>query len=204
MLAEAAVVNSAYEMGRRVALYKEAVMPPVVLETLGVDRSEKEPGPHSTISTPVDLPDIALSQAPLVGSSYIMGRLGFPGIQPGLGGAVKATFGPLGLPAYGLSELLGLVMSPLSDPRYQVGRKGYLSSLGEQLGRNVDAVGTAGRDAREKYGPLGLPVQALHGILSPVSSSLYLLKNLKETFAGRGGEDRALNAQDAVARSLGG
>jgi hypothetical protein len=198
------MISPAYELGQCAALRKEAVMPPVILETLGVEQGRRDQGVQSTTNLPVDVSDIALSQAPLVGSAYLMGRLGFPSIQPGLGGAVKATFGPLGLPMYGLSELVGLGAAPFSDPAYQVGRKGYFGALGEQLGRNVEAVGEAGRSAREKYGPLGLPVQALHGILNPVSSSLYLLKNLKETFTGREGETRAKEAQFVVARTLGG
>jgi hypothetical protein len=197
------VLSPAYQLGVYASFCKEAALPPAVFDALGLREEEEEEGQSPSIFTPVSPTDIAMATAPVVGSTYLLGRMGLPTIGPGIGGAIRAAFGPLALPAYGLGELFGLGLGPLSDPAYRSGRKGYFSGLSDQVGRNVEAIGEAGREAREKYGPLGLPVQALHGILNPVSGSLYLLKNLKETFTGREGEERAKEAQVAVARVLG-
>jgi hypothetical protein len=90
----------------------------------------------------------------------------------------------------------------LNDPAYQSGEQGYFDSVARHVGANVDELGRAAREARERYGALGLPVQMLHGISNPLSSTLYLLKNIKDTLVGKEGAALAVRAQAEIAASL--
>lgn len=118
-----------------------------------------------------------------------------------LGEAGRWAFGPIGLPWAVGGDLLSMATSPLSNPAYQAGHVGYLGALGPGIENEIRNISRSSREAREKYGLLGLPVQALHGIWNPVTSSLYALKNIRESLFDKAGSVAA-KAESVVARAL--
>jgi hypothetical protein len=113
------------------------------------------------------------------------------------------SFGPTFLPITAAFEGIQLGLNPLSDPRYKRGDIGYVKSLGEGVKGSIDTLAERGRQARKKYGLLGVPVQALHGILNPITSTAYLARSLKDSLMGKASEDAALNADNAITAALG-
>jgi len=112
------------------------------------------------------------------------------------------SFGPKFLPAAALFEALGYGLSPLTDPAYQRGERSLPSSIYEGMKGSVQAVGQRGQEARERYGALGIPVQALHGILNPMSSIAYMGGALKDFVFGTDGKQLAQQAGPAVQGAL--
>ncbi len=100
-----------------------------------------------------------------------------------------------------LADTLTSGLGALSEPGYQSGRLNYLNAVRRAFNRKVKGVALASREARERYGLLGIPLQVLHGIWNPVSSMAYMLRSMKgEPFNKIG--SIALEAQEVVTRSL--
>jgi hypothetical protein len=121
---------------------------------------------------------------------------------PSLGESFKISFGPTFLPATALMEgLAGYGLAPFSDPEYKRGERGYLGSVSKAYENAIESLRERGAEARKRYGILGVPSQAFHGILNPLASWGYLGKQLKDKILGDG--DRlSMQAEDAVGKAL--
>ena len=108
---------------------------------------------------------------------------------PTVGEAAKASFGPGMLPITGAFELANLAMNPMADPKYQRGERSYMQSAKEGWKGTQERFGKSQEDVRNKYGLLGLPVQALHGILNPITGLAYAGTGIYDKLTGKeGGE----------------
>ncbi len=85
--------------------------------------------------------------------------------------SVKSFLTP-SLSGVALSQLMTLAR-PFSDPKYKRGERGYASSWWEGQKGDAERLGQKAREATQRYGVSGIPLQALHGLLNPVSSLLY-------------------------------
>ena len=110
-----------------------------------------------------------------------------------------SVMGPAFLP---LSAAGDVLTAPFFDPDYQLGDKGYLNSLASGISSRADRIGISGREAREQYGPLGIPLQAVHGILNPVSGSFYAARELGKYLFGKEGEAIITEAETVIDRVL--
>ena len=122
---------------------------------------------------PVQPGEIATS---LAYSAAVPAALNFLQNKPvSLLGSIGQAFSPAMLPANAVGDVL---TAPFFDPEYQLGDKGYLNSLASGISERANRIGEMGRQVRNRYGVLGIPLQALHGMLNPVSGSLYGLRSL--------------------------
>ena len=119
-----------------------------------------------------------------------------------IGKSFKLNFGPAFMPASAIFEGLGFAMNPLEDPQYQRGERGYLSSAWKGMQASAERFGERGAEARRRYGLAGIPVQVLHGIMSPLSALGYLGGTVKDMFVGDQAPAYANKAASAVASAL--
>ena len=73
----------------------------------------------------------------------------------------------------------------MNDPLYHNGQRGYLKSVAKGYEGQLDSMQAREKETREKYGPLGLPVQALHGVMNPISSIGYAARAGKNFVMGK-------------------
>lgn len=109
----------------------------------------------------------ALSRA-----SYLVGRK--PKDPMSLRQAFKMNFMPAWLPITGAFEVGGHLLSPMSDPQYRAGERGYWKSVGQSMKGARRHMAESGAEARERYGLFGIPLQMFHGITNPITSLSYL------------------------------
>ena len=95
-----------------------------------------------------------------------------------------------------------VLTAPFFDPEYEAGDKSYLNSLASGISSRADRIGVSGREAREKYGPLGVGLQAIHGILNPVSGSFYAAREAGKYLLGKAGEALITQAETAIDKAL--
>ena len=114
-------------------------------------------------------------------------------------GMIGTLFSPSALP---LTAVGDVVTAPFFDPAYELGEKGYLDSLASGISTRADRIGELGRNVRKRYGVFGVPLQALHGILNPVSGSLYGLRSMHDYFFGKAGEVLATRAEAVIDKAL--
>jgi len=127
-----------------------------------------------------------------IGSAAVGGTLGaqalahkFKGApRPTLGGAASVGLGPAALAPFSIYELIGLLANPSSDPKHLRGERGYFSSVLEGLKGQTEQFGEKVKSVRDRYGPVGLPINALQGIMSPVTGTSYALMGLKRALIG--------------------
>jgi len=168
------------------------------LAKMAAPEDEVSRGPV-TAWAPTDPGELATSGGMSIAAPMLISRLMRSPIS--LPQALSWGIGPLSLPISAVADTAGIAASPLADPKYQSGERGYFEALGPGLENQIRYMGQKSREARERYGPLGIPVQALHGIWNPVSGTAYMLKNLRDTFLDKAGH-AALRAEQAIARSL--
>ncbi len=119
---------------------------------------------------------------------------------PTVAGMAKNFLTP-SLPGVAIGGLFSLT-SPLNDPKYRSGDRSYLNSWWQGQKHQADQLGERGRQARENYGIAGVPVQALHGLLNPVSSLLYGGRAVRDYFSGKQASLRIARAETSVRRTL--
>lgn len=112
------------------------------------------------------------------------------------------AFGPASMIPTGAIEAARIALNPLSDPLYRKGTRSYLSSVGEGFKGQVDQLGERQIETRGKYGLAGVPVQAFHGILNPISSLAYAGRSAKDLVLGKEGS-LAERAKSAISKALG-
>jgi hypothetical protein len=165
----------------------------------GIDPSKLEM--PSLVYTPTEPLDLATMGAFGVGAPWLFGKA--MGSPVSLGRAATYGFGPVVLPLTAVGDVANMFLGPMADPRYQLGMRGYFESLGHGVKKNIEQVSEAAREARRRYGAMGIPVQMAHGIMNPVTSAMYLGRSLKDWMLGPSGAESALRAEGAVDRALG-
>lgn len=148
---------------------------------------------------PVTPSEMAWAGGMSVGLPWAISRAA--GSPMSLGEAAKWSVTPKAFGAMAFNDILGAGLGAFDEPGYQSGRQGYLSAAGSAFGRQVKGIGQASREARERYGLLGVPLQVLHGIWNPLASTAYMLKNVKDTMLDKAGSF-ALEAQEVMEQSL--
>ena len=179
---------------------KAAILPLVQAATELSDEDKPITEMPSLTYTPTTPSEISLAAALGVGAPWALSKA--VGNPITLGRSAYLGFGPVAMPIMGLQDTLQTVAGPLVDPYYQAGERGYLESLGKGISRNIEQVSKAESELKEKYGLLGLPIQMAHGVMNPVTSTLYLGRSLKDWLMGPEGQNAAMSASDAVQRSL--
>jgi len=104
------------------------------------------------------------------------------GPPPTLGHAFKSVFLPSFLPIAGTFELGGHMLSPIGDPQYRGGQRGYWKSVGESYHGARENLAEQGAQARARYGPFGIPLQMFHGVMNPLASLGYLGQQVGDMF----------------------
>lgn len=112
-------------------------------------------------------------------------------IRPG--DILSRAFGPGAVIPTAAFETARIALNPMSDPLYRRGQRSYLSSVGKGFEGQMDSMRDREKETRGKYGPLGVPVQAFHGILNPITSIGY---------AARAGKDLVMGKQSALLARL--
>jgi hypothetical protein len=156
---------------------------------------------QSLVYTPTEPLDLGVMAGLGVGAPWAMGKL--MGSPMSLGRSALYGFGPSVMPLTALSDTANIFLGPLADPRYQLGMRGYLSSLGHGVQKNIQQMSEASKAARERYGALGIPIQMVHGLMNPVTSAMYLGRSVKDYMAGPAGPQAAVQAEGAINRALG-
>jgi hypothetical protein len=114
-------------------------------------------------------------------SSPAPGKLKAP--APTLGQAFKSVFLPSFLPVAAALEFgLGHALSPIGDPQYRGGQRGYWQSVGESYRGAKENLAEQGAQARARYGPFGIPLQMFHGMMNPLASLGYLGQQVGDMF----------------------
>ena len=116
-----------------------------------------------------------------------------------LGKAVNWGVGPAGFVPMSMMSGLSSALTPLGDPLYRRGERGYLKSVGEGIKAESSELARKGEAARRKYGLLGVPVQLWHGVTHPIASLYFGGKSLSDYMGSRQGENTAMQAQQKVA-----
>lgn len=162
------------------------------------------------LSTPVSPVDLGISSAVNVGSVYgtqrLLNKLPFTSLHetaPTLGEAGAQMYGSRYIPLTMLTAgLFNHARAPLSDPLYRQGKRSYGKSFIEGIGGSADAMGQAGREARDRYGVAGIPIQMLHGVLNPLSSLVYGGRSARDLLRSKQGSDLALAAERSIQDAL--
>jgi hypothetical protein len=116
-----------------------------------------------------------ISRAP-----YLIGRK--PKKPMTLRESFKMSFMPAWLPVTAAFESGGHLLSPMSDPRYKAGERGYWKSVGESFRGAQEGLAERGAESRARYGMLGIPLQMFHGVMNPLASLSYLGRSVGDTF----------------------
>lgn len=162
------------------------------------------------VTAPVTPAEIGVTGAANVGAAYLTPRLlnslGSSALKseaPTLGKATANMFGPHSvIPAALAAMSLNHLISPLSDPLYHSGRRGYWSSVGEGISGAADTLKERGQEARQRYGLAGIPLQMMHGILNPVAGVTYAGRSLRDMMQGKEGSDLSLRAESVIHAAL--
>jgi hypothetical protein len=195
-------VDSLIVILRRRSEKRAGVLTPVISALAAEESGEDKAEPISTLFTPTTAPEIGLAGGLQVGVPYLVGRTGFFGTPLTMGQSAAAALGPAAIPFTAATDIGGTVLAPLSDPAWRSDRAGYLESVGHAARRNLARFGEAAEEARRKYGPLGIPLQALYGVLNPVTGLGYALSNIYDTMAQKRGEAVACRAESAIRAAL--
>ena len=116
-----------------------------------------------------------------------------------LGKAINWGIGPAGFVPMSVMSGLSSALTPLGDPHYRRGERGYIKSVGEGIKAESSELARKGEAARRKYGLLGVPVQLWHGVTHPIASLYFGGKSLSDYMGSRAGENTAMQAQQKVA-----
>lgn len=155
--------------------------------------------PERSISAPVTPGELGTAAVENVGIPWGISRvLSGP---TSVAGVAKSMFGPAALPFNSAFDVIGAATGPLSDPMYQSGQRGYLASIGPSFNRKLDELGDAQRETEQKYGVLGTPIQALHGLMNPLTSASYLVRGVGQNVMDKFGS-LGLEAEERIRASL--
>lgn len=143
------------------------------------------------VVAPVTPGELGTNAAMIGGVPYLMGRYGVLGTPAMTAGeALAFGLGPGALPAITAGNVASWALGPLQDPAYQSGERGYLGSILPSIGAQVGAMRKANYEASKRYGAGAIPVQALHGVLNPLTGVAYGLSSLGQTLLGKSGSLR--------------
>lgn len=158
----------------------------------------------ASVYAPVTPGEIATSAAGGIGFPMLISRLPRIGGTPlSVGSAAKWWVGPQGLIPAAVFGAGFSALRPFSDPLYQRGQRGYIESFSENIKGEAQNLARKGEEARRKYGPLlGIPLQAVHGIMNPIASLAYGAGSLRDLMMGKTGEDLSLKAERALSSVL--
>lgn len=117
------------------------------------------------------------------------------------GAILGRAFGPGSIIPTAAIETARIAMNPLSDPLYRKGDRTYMQSVGEGFKGQLDQMGERQAETRGKYGLKGIPIQAFHGILNPISSLAYAGRSAKDLVLGKQGS-LAERAKSAISKAL--
>jgi hypothetical protein len=159
------------------------------------EESDDRLGPQA----PVTPGELAMAGGMSIGVPWVISRATASPMS--LGEAAKWSVTPKGTGAMIFNDILGTGLGAFNEPGYRSGQQGFLSATGSAFGRQVRGIGQASREARERYGLLGVPLQALHGIWNPLSSTAYMLKSMRDSVFDKAGA-AARDAQVAVRKSF--
>lgn len=129
----------------------------------------------------------------ITGMQWLMDRAGHAlssppagvpkGPPPTLGSSFKSIFLPQFLPIAAALEFgLGHLVSPVGDPQYRSGQRGYWKSVGESYRGAQENLAEQGAQARARYGIAGIPLQMFHGVMNPLASLGYLGRQVGDMF----------------------
>ena len=180
---------------------KQASVLPLAQAALDMTNPENELKAPELLYAPTAPSDVGLAAGMGVGMPWLFGKMTRNPMS--LGRSAAVGFGPTALPLTAVGDAANMFMGPLADPRYQLGMQGYWNSFGKGVQRNVKQLGESGREAKSRYGALGIPVQMFHGLMNPLTSSMYLGKNVFDLLQSKEGQDMALKAEAAVKCALG-
>ena len=156
---------------------------------------------NATVMAPVDPVDWAVTGAAATGVPLAISHLKQKPMS--FGQSVASAVGPKAVPYTALAELVSILgINPMRDPLYRRGNRGYWKSVGEGLSGQAEDIGRKGEELRNRYGALGLPLQALHGVLNPISSAVYAGKSFKDLLMGKQGSLLAKTAEAQVLCAL--
>lgn len=118
------------------------------------------------------------------------------------GSLLSRAFGPGAIIPTAAFETARIAMNPLSDPLYRRGQRSYLKSVGEGFRGQMDNMEEREKEVSDKYGLAGLPMQAFHGILNPITSLGYAGRSAKNFLLGKQGEALVTVAESAISKAL--
>jgi hypothetical protein len=154
-----------------------------------------------SVMAPVEPIDWGVTGAAAVGMPLAIARLKNKPMT--LGQAAASAVGPKAVPYTAVAELVSILgINPMRDPQYRRGTRGYFKSVGEGLAGQAEDFGRKSEELRNRYGALGLPLQALHGVLNPISGVTYAGKSFKDLLMGKQGALLAKSAEAQVVASL--
>jgi len=117
-------------------------------------------------------------------------------------GALEMWMGPkYFLPTAAISSVAS-ALRPIGDPLYRAGKRSYFKSLHEGVMGEAQNLTRAGEEARKRYGLLGVPLQALHGVMNPIASIYSGGQAVHDLLMGKKGEDMSLRAEVSISRAL--
>lgn len=153
------------------------------------------------VMAPVTPAEWGVTGAAATGVPYIVAALKQKPIT--IREAISSAAGPGALPYTALGELVTVLgINPLRDPLYQRKERGYWQSVREGMAGQIEDIGRKSEELRKRYGLLGLPLQAVHGVLNPISGIAYAGKGIKALLSGPEGPTRAKQAELRILEAL--
>lgn len=134
------------------------------------------------VYAPTDPVDVGLAGGLSVGVPYLVSRI--YGSPNPLRRSLAYSFGAPSVVGGTMMDVGRILLNPLTDPKYTKGQQGYLKSVGEGFNRGMDYLDAAGVETRNRYGVAGIPIQALHGILNPVTGLSSLARAASRKLSG--------------------
>lgn len=150
----------------------------------------------SPAEAPVEPVDLATSAAQTTLVPWLTHRLS--GRPVSMVEATRTGLSPAQIP---MNALFDVATAPLSDPQYQSGKRNYFSAINHGLVAKARGIGDAGKDVHERYGALGYPIQAFHGITNPVSSTLYGIGEAGKYLLGKESAELVKRAERAIEKA---
>jgi hypothetical protein len=152
------------------------------------------------VHTPVTVPELGSTTLQYVGIPHVLSNL--LGSGSTLAQSVGFGFGPSSSVYMSAYDAIESATGAAKDPDYAAGRISYPEALQQQMQMRARKVGQAAMEAKERYGAAGVPVQALQGVINPLSSIGYAVGQLKDTLLGGKGAALCRRAEKTVQDAL--
>ena len=168
------------------------------VRSLAEDKAERA---RTHVFAPTTGKDLAKDVAVMSGLGYGFQQIvhmlrGRGGLAP-LGSAMHETWtSPSALKFMGALEVGRAGLSPLWDPQWQRGERGYLSSVGNTATEMERKFRQANRKAFDNMGALAVPATAVHGLLNPLTSAGSFVRSVGQlggAALGLGGKKEAMD-----------